>query len=161
MKARAADEERRAELAELIGQGHEGLLDELIDLRVGAETIAALELVPLVAVAWADGKIQDAERTALFEAAETSGLKTGTVGWELFVGWLDTEPDARLFEAWKDYVGALRDSWTAAAVAALETQVVERAEHVARAAGGILGIGSVYGSESDVLKEIRAAFSGQ
>ncbi|MEE2778246.1 MAG: hypothetical protein VYE73_15955 [Acidobacteriota bacterium] len=160
LRQKAAEEDRRAGLVEVLGSGHERLVDDLVELEVSAETIAALGLVPLVVVAWADGKVQAEERSALAEAARSSGVEAGSVAWELFEGWLDAEPDDSLFEVWKEYVGALRENWSADSVAALEAQVVGRAESVARAAGGILGVGSVYGSERGALKEIRAAFRG-
>ena len=161
LREKAALEDRRAGLIDALGGEHPALVDELVEMEVGAETVAALGLVPLVAVAWADGKIQSQERDALIEAASNSGVERGSVGWRLFEGWLDEQPDERLFEVWKDYVAALRESWGAGSMAALEAQVVQRAENVARAAGGILGVGSIYGSEKDVLSDIRGAFSAE
>ncbi len=42
-----------------------------------------LSLVPLIAVAWADGEIQDNERTAILQGAHGKGLEEGTAGYEL------------------------------------------------------------------------------
>ena len=159
LRQRVAEEDRRAELAAVLGLEHESLLDDLIAADVGVETIAALGLVPLVVVAWADGKVQSQERKALVEAAQQSGVKPGSIAWDLFSSWLDEEPDPRLFATWKNYVSQLHEVWAYDSIAVLEAEVTGRAERVARAAGGILGVGSIYGSESDVLKEIRDAFS--
>ena len=55
----------------------EAVLDALAKLDVTPETLAALSLVPLVAVAWADGSIDAKERAAVLRAAGDTGLAAG------------------------------------------------------------------------------------
>ena len=64
-----ADDEKRAELSRVSGILDEKVLDELVRLQIGPETLAALSLVPLVTVAWADGLMEARERKAVLEGA--------------------------------------------------------------------------------------------
>ena len=134
------------------------MLDELVGLGLDAGSLAALSLVPLLRVAWADGKVQPKEREALLEAAGKSGMAPGSPAQQLLESWIDREPDPRLFQAWKDYVGALRGSVSEDSIVALRTELLSRAKAVARAAGGILGVGGTVGSEQRVIDELEKAF---
>ena len=53
-------EAKRKKLATVSGIVDETLLNRFIDLKMEANTVAALALVPLVRVAWADGKLEPA-----------------------------------------------------------------------------------------------------
>jgi hypothetical protein len=152
---------RREQLIAVSGIRNDALLDELVALGLDAEGLAALGLIPLIEVAWADGKVQARERDALLEAAKKSGVTPGTAAYELLSSWLEREPDPKLFAAWKDYVRALRGAVSQDSFLALRTEVVERAKAVARAAGGILGVGGVWGTEKGVLAELEAAFDAR
>jgi hypothetical protein len=152
---------RRQELIEVSGIHNEALLDELVNLGLDAGSLAALSLVPLLRVAWADGKVQPRERAALLEAAGKSGLEAGSPAQELLMSWIDSEPDTRLFQAWKDYVKALHGAVSEDSVLALRTEVLGRAKAIARAAGGILGVGGTLGSEQRVLDELEATFDAR
>jgi hypothetical protein len=156
-------ETNRAEkdaLAEVSGINDEQTLSRLLDLRISSETLAALYLVPLVEVAWADGTIKAKERTALLEAAEKSGMPHDSPSYQLLDEWLGHRPKAELLEAWKQYIGAITESMDHAQKQALRRDLVGRARAVAEAAGGFLGLGSkVSAAEQAVLDELEAAFS--
>lgn len=68
--------ERREQLTRVSGIRDEALLDRLIELDITAETLAALELVPLVFVAWADGGVQAEERKVIVALAEAAGIES-------------------------------------------------------------------------------------
>src|SRR4029450_10355631 len=68
LQARKKRDESKAALRET-GIGDDALIDRLLDLGVAAEAVVALELAPLVAVAWADGTLDDRERAAVLRAA--------------------------------------------------------------------------------------------
>ena len=61
IKQDLADKEAREQLASFSGITNEHLLDELVSQNVRAETLACVTLIPLVVVAWADGKLDDDE----------------------------------------------------------------------------------------------------
>src|SRR6476660_1945597 len=76
------------ELRKASGMTDDTVLEKLVALGLRGNTIAALSLVPLIQVAWADGKIQDNERTAILQGAHGKGLEKGTPGYELLQTWL-------------------------------------------------------------------------
>jgi len=143
------------------GMDDEEVLDKLLDLGVSADTISALSLVPLVEVAWADGKVQQREREAILQAAHGKGIEKETPACDLLTAWLAKKPDAKLLDAWVAYVGALDTQLTKGQLAILKRQVVDRAQLVARVAGGILGLMSVSAAEKAVIAKLEAAFDAR
>jgi len=158
-RAKAAEKEKREALSEASGIFEEELLDQLIDLDVSAETLAALGLIPLVAVAWADGHMDDKERDAILAAAQQKGVQQEHPGYELLQGWLKRKPDPALMTVWKGYVKALAESLDEEARNTLKEDLLGRARTVAETAGGLLGFGNkVSKAEQAVLSELETAF---
>ena len=149
----------REELKKVSGMTDDAVLDRLSGLGLRANTVAALSLVPLIAVAWADGSIQDQERVAILAAAEKKGLGAGTPGAELLTGWLSRKPDDTLFETWESYIKALAAQLTDDQIRKLRGEIVGFAKLVAGSAGGVLGIAKVSGKEEKVLQRIEGAFA--
>src|SRR5687767_14362149 len=83
------------------------LLKNLVKAGVRADTLAALTLIPLVEVAWADGAVSADEREAVLKAAAENGVKQGSASYELLARWLAERPDVRVIASWKEYVHAL------------------------------------------------------
>jgi hypothetical protein len=129
-----------------------------MQLGIRAKTVMALSLVPLVCVAWADGRLDKAERTAILEAAIQNRCPAGSAGFQLLDHWLERAPDASLFNAWRDYVRALAATLPADARQTLQHDVISHARSVASAAGGILGVGRISKQEERVLAEASVAF---
>jgi hypothetical protein len=160
LREREATRAHKEALSEASGISDEETLDRLLGLKIRNETLAALYLVPLVEVAWADGKIEPKERKALLTAADEAGLHRGSLSYELLEGWLAQRPDPRLMEAWKQYVRALTESMDSAAKQALRRDLVGRTQSVAEAAGGFLGFGrKISDPEKAVLAELETAFA--
>lgn len=133
------------------------VLEQLVVLNIGSDTLAALSLVPLVEVAWADGTMDDSERIAILSAAEDAGLSGESAA--LLDGWLATRPSYKVLSAWKDYVSALASTMDAGAKDKLKQELLGRARAVAESAGGFLGIGKISSEEEDKLEELAGAFS--
>lgn len=151
---------KKEALAEASGITDDETLQRLLALRISNETLAALYLVPLVEVAWADGKIEQAERKALLDAAQGAGLRSSSESYELLEGWLARRPGAELLDAWKQYIRVLTESMDSAAQQALRGDLVGRARAVAEAAGGFLGVGrKISAAEKAVLDDLEAAFA--
>ena len=154
------DEQRsKDDLRKASGMTDEAVLDKLVHLGLSGQTIAALSLVPLIQVAWADGAVQDNERTAILQGAHGKGLEQGTPGYELLQGWLTKQPSDELLDAWEAYIKALAAQLNDEQNRLLKNQIVGFAKMVAASAGGFLGIGRVSASEEKVLHRIEAAFN--
>lgn len=159
MKDKLENQKTREELRKASGMSDDAVLDRLVGLGLKANTIAALSLVPLITVAWADGQIQDNEREAILQGAHGKGLEQGSDGYELLQTWLQKKPNDELFIAWESYIKALASQLNDEQNRLLKTQIVGFAKMVAAAAGGILGFGKVSGDEEKMLQRIEAAFA--
>ena len=152
---RAAEATREA-LGKASGITTPAVLDKLIELGIRAETVAALSIVPLVEVAWADGAIDPKERRAVLERA---GVAQDSTAGALLATWLDRRPDPKLLTAWTHLVQAMSEQLGPAEATRVKTGLLERARAVAAAAGGSFGVGSkISAAEAAMLAKLEAAF---
>lgn len=150
--------EARDSLARECGASDEGLLDRLVSLGIRADTVEALVLVPLVAVAWADGSIDPREREAVLRAAASVGITNGSPSYSLLESWTHARPAPELLESWQVYIQTIGRELSADHRWHLEEQVMGKARAVAEAAGGFLGLATVSKSEEAMLAKLEAAF---
>jgi hypothetical protein len=147
----------REALAKASGITAPALLDQLLQLNIRAETLAALSVVPLVEVAWADGELDARERRAIVEHA---GIPRDSTAGALLEAWLDRRPDFKLLTAWTQMVQAMRGELSPDAGARLKESLLDKARAVASASGGMFGLGSkVSQAEAEMLKKLEAAFA--
>jgi hypothetical protein len=150
-------EATREALGKASGITNPAVLDKLMELGIRAETVAALSIVPLVEVAWADGALDAKERRAVVERA---GVARESTAGALLDAWLDRRPDPELLVAWTHLVQAMSQQLGPDAAARLKTGLLEQARAVAAATGGLFGVGSkVSASEAAMLAKLEAAFS--
>lgn len=157
-QAQQRQEASKTALRAASGITEDEVLDQLLALGIDGDTVAALSLVPLVLVAWADHDVHDREREAIMKAAQGAGIEPDAPAHGLLAAWLKTKPEPELMKAWVAYVDALHEQLPEEQLQVVRRQVIGRARDVAAAAGGILGIGKVSASEAAVLAEIDAAF---
>ncbi len=158
LRAELQDAQQKDALVNAAGIRDEALLSSLLNLGLDAQTVAALTLAPLVEVAWAHGGIVREERMAVLQAAESHGVGPGTAAHELLEKWMNEKPGPELFSAWYDYVSTLRKTMDPKSFEKLRDNILDRAEQVAQAAGGFLGIVSISGKEKAVLSKLEKAF---
>jgi len=154
LRASAQKEERRQALRAVVQVQDEQLIDHLLELGLGPETVLAVALVPLAMVAWADGAIQPKEREAILRAAAEKGIAPGSVAQQVLESWLNHPPGPRLIDAWKRYTQTIWPSLSPHEREELRQVGLERARGVAEAAGGFLGLGGVTAKERAVLDEL-------
>ena len=146
------------ELALACGFEADEALKALVDLGISASTFPALSLVPLIQVAWADGNVSRDEREKILEAAQHSELEEGSPCSQILDTWLASPPPRDLFQAWLDLTREIASRASPDQRAALRDDFLTRAKGVAKASGGIVGIGSISAKERAVLDAIEAAF---
>jgi hypothetical protein len=152
-------EETRQALAAVSGITNQQVLQRLVDLNVQADTVASLAVVPLVEVAWADGRIDDQERAAIMRATAEAGFAKGSPDYELLDRWLAHRPGPELLEAWQHYIEGLCELLAPEEREALRADLIGRARRVAEAAGGFLGLTSkVSEVERRILQTLEHAF---
>jgi len=158
-RQRLAQQQRKEQLASASGIHDDAVLDRLVASDIRPETLAALTLVPLIEVAWADGRVQSKEHAAVLEAAEQAGIRRNDEAFGLLDAWLAEKPGPDLLETWKQYVAALCESLERDAVERLKHGLLDRARRVAEATGGLLGFGRrVSPEEQAVLEGLERVF---
>lgn len=149
----------REECLRACGMADRETLDALLRLGLTPESIAALALVPLVALAWTHGHVDPHEREAWLEGATKCGIDGDTPAHDLLLAWLAEPPDRDLFEAWARFSKGLCDHLPDEQRARLAEQLIERARAVARAAhhagGGSAGSSA---EEERELAKLAQAF---
>ncbi len=152
--------QRRDAFREVVPNADDELLDRLMEMGLQPQTVLALVLVPLAAVAWADGRLEPRERQALLKAAEERGVKPGTPARQLLDTWLEHPPGTQLLDAWKRYVRTLYTGIEEKERRAVHSRILELARGVAQAAGGFLGMGAkISPAERAVLDEMEKALT--
>ena len=155
MRDRARQQERRTAMREVVRVDDDALIDRLIELGLQPGTVLALQLVPLAAVAWADGQIEPREREAVLKAAAAQGVTSDSVAGQLLGNWLVEKPGAELVDAWKRHIRALWPKLSPSERDEIRKSALDRARSVAEAAGGFLGLTSkVSPQEKAVLDEL-------
>lgn len=149
----------KEELRTASGMTDDAVLDKLVDLGIGAQTVMALSLVPLISVAWADGKIQPEERDAILRGAHKKGIEKDSAAFELLDDWLARKPEDKLLDTWAAYIESLCSQLSEEEMQQLRSEVGRFARFVAEAAGGFLGISKVSDAEEKMLARIEASFS--
>jgi tellurite resistance protein len=154
LKKRRTTEGHLKDLSEATGTASEEVLQSLHELGYTRDTVALLHLVPLVNVAWADGKVSGPEHKMILEAARLRGVEESSPAYDQLEDWLQNRPDADLFDQTLRVIGHLAEEGHES------DDTLTQALAVASASGGILGLGNKVSSEEQALLErIAAALS--
>jgi len=126
----------------------------LLALGMTKQSWRALPLLPLVAVAWADGRVQDAERAVILRLAQDFGVDED--GMLLVKNWLAHPPTPEATQRGQALLVQLCRSGGVADEALLD-DVVLFAHEVARAAGGFFGFNAIDREEADAIDALADA----
>jgi hypothetical protein len=161
LKRKLTAEETERVLAAAIGIADDLTLKAVTKVEAGVQVLAAMALLPMVEVAWCDGDVSAKEREAILKAAVELEITVDSPAYQLLKGWLENRPKMGAVVAWKDYVRAICATLEPPTVFKLKQGVIGRAEKVAQAAGGILGLGNkVSSAEQKCLDDLAKAFEG-
>ncbi len=158
LRSEVSAAEQRQALSNISGVTDDAVLDTLQAHGIQAETLLCLSLIPLIAIAWADGRLELAERDAVLAAAAESGVTRGSASFELLSSWLHAQPGPDLLETWKSYVQSMRGSLDSTARMQMKNTILNRAQQVANSAGGLFGFGKVSSNERHLLTELESLF---
>jgi len=160
LKAEERRKSAKQGLADATGITDDAVLTRLVDLGFDASTLLAFGLVPAVEVAWADGVIDEAERSQILNRLAANSFPAGSAAYEMIASWLSRRPPSALFDAWVAYTRALCKTLAPADREWLASTIIQRSKEVANASGGLLGLVLRKSSaEGDVLRKIEAAFA--
>jgi len=159
LQQKAKIDEKRKALSAVVKAKDPAIIDHLLELGVGPESILAVGLVPLAAVSWADGRLDDKERKAILKAASERGVEPGSANYTMLEVWLKEKPGQHLMDAWKKYTRAIWEELTESERASMRESILGKAREIAEAAGGFLGLASITPKEKTVLEEMEKVFS--
>lgn len=157
MRKRATREAEQHDLAEQLGVADDEILTALHDLGYTRETVTVLHLVPLLQVAWADGSVSAEERAGVLEAARLRGVEESSPAYRQLLGWLDRRPPEGFFEDTLRLVGHVLQVQAPEQQAKSKQDLLSYANAIARASGGLLGLGRVSVEEQAVIDRIARA----
>lgn len=161
LKRKLTAEETARVLAAALGIADELTLQAIIKVESGVHVLTAMALLPLVEVAWCDGEVSAAEREAVLKAAVEMQVTTDSIPYQLLKGWLEHRLALGAVVAWKDYVRAICATLEPMTVFKLKHGIMGRAEKVAQAAGGFLGLGNkISSAEQKCLDDLAKVFEG-
>jgi len=159
LQEKAKLDEKRKALQSVIKVKDAAFIEHLLDLGVGPESVLAVTLIPLAAVSWADGRLEEKERKAVLQAASERGINPGSANYTMLETWLKQKPSDKVMEAWKKYARGVWEQLTKEEQITMRLSVVGRAREVAEAAGGLLGVGSISPQEKALLEELEKVLS--
>jgi hypothetical protein len=141
LKEQLAQLKRKRESAEALsivsGIVNESVLMEFVALGIRPEIMAAMCLVPIIEVAWADGVIDDKERQAVLDGARQHGFAEDHA---ILCEWLKHPPTPPLMDAWLKYMQSLGEILSKETFIALKADVISHANDVAKSSGSFLGL---------------------
>jgi hypothetical protein len=133
-------------------------LQELESLGFTPETVSLLPLIPVVQVAWAEGKVTDAERAALLKLARARNIEEGSAADRKLKEWLAHPPPKQVFASAGHLIAAMLSGPSAMNLSADE--VVKYCEIIASASGGMLGIHRISDEERALIASITSELKG-
>jgi len=162
LRQRLEQENNAQAIADKTGIHDPHLMAWLSQLGFTPETVPVLHLVPLLMVAWADGTIQDGERTLLERAAADAGVAAGTPGHALFQDLLTNRPDQAFYEAALTYMRVLLAAMPEADATRARGDLKSLASQVAMTSGGLFGwFNKVNDDEQNALALLSAQLGGR
>jgi len=159
LRTAQSKESAQEALATATGIRDSAVLHKLSTLGITSDTLLALGFVPLVAVAWADGTLDDKERSAIVASLSEAGIVADSPAGQLIQTWLSSPPPTSMLEAWSSYTSALAAELSPDERHNLRDSVLGRVRTVAEAAGGFLGLGKrVSRAEEEQIQKLAQAF---
>ncbi|MBN1491605.1 MAG: TerB family tellurite resistance protein [Phycisphaerae bacterium] len=155
LEAKAALAAEHHAIAEQVGVTDRQLAERVRALGFDGETARVLYLMPLIAVAWADGSLSDKERDAILRVAGTHGIEPHTPAGIMLATLLEERSSGIVLDQILDVLKAVLH-----AKGMHPHSMLEACVEVAEASGGFLGFGNKVSPEEQALIEQIAGTFG-
>jgi hypothetical protein len=144
---------KRRAIEQSAGTGDAGIVDRIEQLGFNGESIKVLDLLPLIHVAWADGRIQKSERALILSILEQRGIPPRSDA-SLFIEALLEARPSETFLA--ESLALLVD--LAAKTGANRDDIVDLCAKVAEAGGRLMSFGAkTTETERTLIRDVAAA----
>ncbi len=101
-----AEKEERISMSQNLRLEDEAVLDELLECDFRGDTAVALTLVPLVSLAWIDGRVSKNEQREILAEATRSGIQQDSPAYAKLVQWFQSYSPQPLETLWGHFVSA-------------------------------------------------------
>lgn len=135
-----AEISRHLAIAERVGSGSAEIGEALEDLGFSVDDAAVLPLVPLLEIAWADGKMQYQEASLILDTARKRGLSAASAAYTTLKRLTDTRPSDAFFHTCNQIFGELLREKDGPDADITRHSTVELMTRVAEASGGFFGL---------------------
>lgn len=133
-----------------------GIADEALILNLyragfNPDSLRAVFIVPLIEVAWADGKLEPEENDEILKMVQSSGIRPESEAYRLIFKWLTAKPNDDLFHKAQTLIAPLLDEIRKQNPDKVKW-ILDAAQQVAQATGGLLyriGIGGPISTEEE------------
>ena len=144
----------RKAIADTIGSEEQSLVDRIEQLGFTGDSARVLDVLPLVHVAWADGRTDQRERAAVLAVLKERGIAKDSDAGVLIESLLEERPSETFLA---ESLSLLRD--LAAKNGNDGKSLVDLCIDVSEASGGLLGFGDrVNKAEYELIERIASAF---
>ena len=141
---------RRDSVSRAVGTDDRTILDRLEQLGFTGESVKVIDLLPLVHVAWSDGRVQHSERAAILAVVEARGISPSSEACLLIETLLERRPSETFLA---ESLALVRD--LARRSGRDNSEVVDLCATVAEASGRIFGLGNpVSAAERELIEKI-------
>lgn len=140
MRTLAALEQKRQRLSEVLRITDENILNAVETLKFDDTTVAVLELVPMLDVAWSDGVVSRAERDLILAIAREDNVAPNSSADNFLTACMQECPSA---ESFVQTLKVLRNIFGCLPASERDTRrakLLDRCARVASASGGCLGL---------------------
>lgn len=150
----AQEEAQRRALATTLSLRDEDLLTRIRALGFDGDTGRIFDLLPLIYVAWADGRVQYAEYKMIFDILRMREIEPGSEAWLFTEALLEKSPSPEYMKLTLELLQALHNSTGNSA-----TSVIEFAAQIAATAGGLFGLAATISPrEREMINDIAQRF---
>ena len=142
------------------GITNERLLENLVELNLSGDLMAAFNMLPLVELAWADGAVDDREVRALMHGLAEAGIREGTPAYQRMEFAIRAGPDPEARKLWYLYAEELKSALSAEELQEFRDDLLANARSIATVSGGFLNIAfTISPNEQRVLAAIEKALT--
>jgi hypothetical protein len=164
LREKARLSEIAAALAEKLAVDNQELLRRIMQFGITLDTGAAFLLLPLVQIAWAEGKVTDHERSSVLAVAGERGIQPGSADHAQLVKWLEQRPSDALFETALEAIKLGLSVLPPAETRERIERILEACHKVAAVSGGLPKVlhlqSGISAEEQKVLDLIRSRLVG-
>lgn len=153
-RRRTALEGERQHMAQVIGVADEEILRDIQEFGFTCETVKLLFLVPIVQVAWAEGKVTNRERRLIFAAAREQDIEENSLAYQKLADWLIERPAEEFFDESLQLIRMILQTLPREKQQESKINLFSHCTEVAAASGGTAGF---LGGGYRICEEERAA----